>query len=52
MNATAVLAYVKACMNITGTYHDALLNNYIQEVAGYMQDAEILSQQIIQTSSH
>lgn len=41
MNAAAVLAYVKACMNITGTYHDALLNNYIQEVADYMQDAGV-----------
>lgn len=41
MDTTAALAYVKAVMNLTGTYHDTMLTNYITEVAEYMKDAGV-----------
>lgn len=41
MNTSAVLAYVKASLGITGEYHDALLTNYINEVAMYMLAAGV-----------
>ena len=41
MNTSAVLAYVKAVLGITGTYHDTLLTNYINEVATYMVAAGV-----------
>ena len=41
MNTQAVLTAVKNMLGITGTYHDALLTGYINEVAQYMTAAGV-----------
>lgn len=41
MAAFSMLEHVKLCLGITGEYHDALLQTYIDEVREYLQDAGI-----------
>lgn len=36
-----MLEHVKLCLGITGAYHDALLQTYIDDVTGYLIDAGV-----------
>lgn len=36
-----MLENVKLCLGITGNYHDALLQGYIDDVTGYLVDAGV-----------
>lgn len=36
-----MLEHVKACLGITGDYHDATLQGYVDEVVEYLQDAGV-----------
>lgn len=41
MAAFSMLEHVKLCLGITGTYHDELLQTYIDEVREYLMDAGV-----------
>ena len=41
MNAGTLLPKVKIMLSITGTYHDELLKEYIEEVIAFMIDAGV-----------
>jgi len=36
-----MLEHVKACLGITGEYHDEVISAYIEDVQGYLQDAGV-----------
>lgn len=44
--ATALLASVKLALNITGSYQDDTIAEYIDEVVAYLNDAGVASSKI------